>query len=298
VATASGETWSVGGRSVAVSHLDKVLWTEEGFTKRDMLEYYRAIAPTMLPYLKDRPVSLRVFPKGVGGFAHYRRDMPANAPKWLRSADYQAEGSETATQLPLIDDVAGLIWLANQGSIEFHTWSAQVPKLTVPDLVIFDLDPGDKAAFASVREAALLLRRALEATGLQGYPKTSGGRGLHVNLPLVPDYAFDVVHAWAKALAEQLTSAHPKLFALPHGGTHRGRGVTLDYVQNSVARNTAAPYTLRARPGAPVSTPLTWEDLEAGDLEPGDFSLRTVPERVQQTGDPFKPLLGQGQRLP
>jgi bifunctional non-homologous end joining protein LigD len=203
-----------------------------------------------------------------------------------------------ATQLPLIDDAAGLIWLANQGSIEFHTWGARVPKLTVPDQVIFDLDPGDKATFAQVRQAALLLRQALEAVGLQGYPKTSGGLGLHVYLPLVPECTFETVHACTKVLAEQLTSAHLKLFTLPHGGTHRGRRGTLDYVQNSVARNTAAPYTLRARPGAPVSTPLTWEELEAGDLEPSDFTLRTIPQRVQQTGDLFKPVLGQGQRLP
>jgi bifunctional non-homologous end joining protein LigD len=117
VATAASETWSLNGRSVPVSHLDKVLWPDEGFTKRDLLEYYRAIAPTMLPYLKHRPVTLRVFPKGIGGFGHYRRDLPANAPKWLRSADYRAEGSETTIHLPLIDDTAGLIWLANQSSI-------------------------------------------------------------------------------------------------------------------------------------------------------------------------------------
>ncbi len=298
MATASSETWSLDGRSVLVSHLDKVLWPKEGFTKRDVLEYYRAIAPTMLPYLQDRPVTLRVFPKGIGGFAHYRRDLPASAPKWIRSADYQAAGSETTTHLPLIDDAAGLIWLANQGSVEFHTWGARVPRLTVPDQVIFDLDPGDKATFAQVREAALLLRQALADVGLQGYPKTSGGQGMHIYMPLVPEYTFDAVHAWAKALAEQLTGAHPKLFDVPHGGTHRGRRVTLDYVQNSAARNTAAPYTLRARPAAPVSTPLTWEELEAGVLEPANFTLRTIPQRVQEIGDPFKSVFGQDQRLP
>jgi bifunctional non-homologous end joining protein LigD len=296
--TTATETWSLKGHSVRVSHLDKVLWPEEGITKEDVLNYYRSIAPLMLPYLKDRPVTLRVFPKGIQGFSHYRRDLPAKAPGWLRSVDYWAEGSATATQLPLIDDAAGLLWLANQGGLEFHIWSARSPNLNTPDLVIFDLDPGDKATFSMVREAACLLRETLEAVGLQGYLKTSGGRGLHVFLPLIPEYTFEAVHTWTKALAEKLASTQPDLFALPQSGTHRGQRVTLDYAQNSLARNTAAPFTLRGRPGAPISTPLTWEELEAGDVEPADLTLRTVPARVRQTEDPFRPVLGKGQRLP
>lgn len=294
---AASETWTLDGRSITVSNLDKVLWSEEGYTKRDMLEYYRNIAPVMLPYLKDRPVTLRVFPKGITGFSHYRRDLPDHAPDWFRSAAYQAEGAEKVTQLPVVEDTAGLIWLANLGSIEFHAWGARVTDLSVPDQLIFDLDPGDKATSAQVRQAALLLRQTLEEAGLQGYLKTSGGKGLHVYVPLIPEYTFDTVHGWTKLLAERLSSAHPDLFALPKGGTHRGERVTLDYAQNSISRNTAAPYTLRAKPGAPVSTPLTWEELEAGNFEPGDFTITTIAERVQQ-GDPFEGVLGQGQRLP
>jgi bifunctional non-homologous end joining protein LigD len=286
------------GRSVSVSNLDKVLWPNEGYTKRDMLNYYRNIAPIRLPYLKDRPVTLRVFPRGIEGVSHYRRDLPAHAPRWFRRIDYQPETSARVTQLPVVDDAAGLIWLANQGSIEFHTWSVRIPHLDAPDQVIFDLDPGDKTTFAQVRQAALLLRQALQAVGLQGYLKTSGGHGLHVYVPLIPEYSFDAVHTWTKSLAEQLSHVHPDLFALPQGGTHRGDRVTLDYAQNSLARNTAAPYTLRARPGAPVSTPLSWEELEAGGVEPGDFTLPLIAARVQQQGDPFRRVLGPGQRLP
>ena len=296
--TAVSETWKVDGRSISVSNLDKVLWPDEGYTKRDMLHYYQDMAPIMLPYLKDRPVTLRVFPKGIESFSHYRRDLPAHAPRWLHRIDYQLETSERVTQLPVIEDAAGLIWLANLGSIEFHTWSVRIPHLTTPDQVIFDLDPGDQAAFEQVRQAVLLLRQNLQTAGIQGYLKTSGGHGLHVYVPLLPEYSFDTVHAWTKTLAEQLTSAHPDLFALPQGGTHRGGRVTLDYAQNSLARNTAVPYTLRARPGAPVSTPLTWEEVEAGEFEPRNFTLPIIAERVQQKGDPFRPVLGPGQRLP
>ena len=296
--TAASETWKVDRRSISVSHLDKLLWPEDGYTKRDMLHYYRDIAPIMLPYLKDRPVTLRVFPKGIDGVSHYRRDLPAHAPRWLHQVDYQPETSERVTELPVIDDAAGLIWLANLGSIEFHTWSVRVPHLTAPDQVIFDLDPGDQATFAQVRQAALLLRQALKEANLLRYPKTSGGQGLQVYVPLIPQYSFDRVHTWTKTLAEQLASSHPDLFALPQGGTHRGSRVTIDYAQNSLAHNTAAPYTLRARPGAPVSTPVTWEELEAGGVEPEDFTLAVIAERVQQQRDPFQPVLGLGQHLP
>ena len=296
--TKASETWKVDGRSISVSNLDKVLWPGDGFTKRDMLHYYRDIAPIMLPYLKERPVTLRVFPRGIKGFSHYRRDLPAHAPRWLRRIDYRPETSEGVTQLPVIEDAAALIWLANLGSIEFHTWSVRIPHLTTPDQVIFDLDPGDQATFAQARQAALLLRQALQAAGMQGHLKTSGGQGLHIYVPLIPEYSFDTVHAWTKTLAEQLATSNPDLFALPHGGTHRGGRVTLDYAQNSLARNTAAPYTLRARPGAPVSTPVTWEVLEADEIEPEDFTLSVIVERVKQQGDPFQPTIGQGQHLP
>lgn len=290
--------WQLAGRTVSVSHLDKPFWPEDGLTKGDMLYYYRSIAPTMLPYFQDRPVTLRVFPDGIHGFSYYRRDLPQNAPTWLRSVDYHPETSERVIQLPLIDDMAGLIWLANQGSVEFHLWASRLPDLAQPDMAVFDLDLGDEATFAAVLRAALRLREALERLGLRGYPKTSGGRGLHVYVPLAPSCTFDAVRAWVKALAEQLAATYPDLIALAHGATHRGPQVTVDYAQNSIGRNTAAPYTLRARAGAPVSTPLTWDEVENGQVRPSDLTLQVVPDRVEQVGDLFLPVLEGGQHLP
>ncbi len=292
------EVWQLKGHSVNVSSLDKPFWPEDGLTKGDMLRYYKAVAPIMLPFLKDRPATLRVFPDGIHGFSYYRRDLPENAPAWLRSVDYRPETSEDVIQLPLIDDIAGLVWLANQGSIEVHPWASRLPDLAQPDQVIFDLDPGDEATFANVLQAALRLREALEELGLQSYPKTSGGRGLHVYLPLAPGYTFDAVRAWVRNQAEQLAAAYPELIAVAHGATHRGRQVTIDHAQNRIGRNTAAPYTLRAHPGGPVSAPLTWGEVQDGQIQPSQFTLQVVPDRLQQTGDLFAPVLAENQHLP
>lgn len=292
------KAWQLGNHSVSVSRLDKVFWPANGLTKGDMLHYYQAVAPIMLPYFKDRPVTLRVFPDGIHGFSYYRRDLPANAPTWLRSVDYDPETAEEVIQLPLVDDAAGLIWLANQGSIEFHLWASRAPDLAEPDQAIIDLDPGDEATFGDVLQAALRLREVLEKQGLRGYPKTSGGRGLHVYLPLARGHTFDAVRDWMKGLAEQLAAARPDLIAVAHGATHQGRQVTIDHAQNSIGRNTAAPYTLRARPGAPVSAPLTWAEVEDGQVQPTDLTLRTVPDRLQQVGDLFATVLQRDQHLP
>lgn len=290
--------WRLDGRTVQVTRLDRVLWPADGITKGDLLGYYGELAPLMLPYFRERPVTLHVFPKGAGGTSYYRRDRPERAPAWLRGVPYHPKSADHVTHLPTIEDAAGLVWYANGGAIEFHLWGARLPDLAEPDLAIFDLDPGEAAPFAAVLRAALRLREMLAALDLRGYAKTSGGRGLHVYLPLAPGHTFDGVRAWVRALAARLAAAHPDLVAVARGATHRGGLVTVDYAQNSIGRNTAAPYTVRARPGAPVSAPVTWEEVAAGDFVPEDLTLRTVPERVRRLSDPFAPVLAGGQRLP
>lgn len=291
-------TWCVDGREVVLSNLSKPFWPEDNLTKGDMLHYYQMVAPTMLPYLKDRPLTLRVFPDGIHGFSYYRRDAPEHAPAWLRYVDYQPETSERIIQLPLLDNAAGLLWLANEGSIEFHTWTSCITDLDHPDMAILDLDPGDEATFREVLQAALRVCDMLDKMNVYSYPKTSGGRGLHVYFPIEPGYTFEEVRMWVKAFAERLAIRYPDLIAVAHGATHRGRQVTIDHAQNSIGRNTAAPYTLRARLGAPVSAPLTWSEIEAGQIRPTDLTLRTMSERLQQVGDLFAPVLQRTQRLP
>ena len=294
--TTSSETWQLGDQVVQVSHLEKVYWPQTGFTKGDLLGYYRQIAPVALPHLKDRPVTLRVYPQGVEGTSYYLRDCPEDAPGWLRRVQYQPKTVSHPVPLPLVDTTAGLLWFANQGAIEFHLWGSRTPDLSQPDLAIFDLDPGETVSFEAVREAALRLHDMLEQAGVLAYPKTSGGDGLHVFVPLGPGHTFERVRTWVKAVGQQLASSYPDLVALPQRGTHRGGRVTVDYAQNSVGRNTATPYTLRAHPAHPtVSTPLTWEELQNGTILPADMVPQVVLERIGRLGDLFAPIL-QGDR--
>jgi bifunctional non-homologous end joining protein LigD len=296
--SASSETWQLGSQIVQVSHLEKLYWPTAGITKADMLHYYRQIAPVALPYFKDRPVTLRVFPQGVTGVSYYLRDCPDSAPDWLRRVNYRPKTVTHSVPLPLIDNAAGLIWFANEGAIEFHLWSSHVPDLAQPDQAIFDLDPGETTSFHDVREAALRLHDQLEQAGVRGYPKTSGGGGLHIYVPLAAGYTFERVRTWVKTVGRQLTTRYPKLIALASGSTHRGGRVTIDAVQNSVGRNTAAPYTLRASPPHPtVSTPLTWEELDGGTIHPADLTPQVVLERVGRLGDLFAPVLHTDQHI-
>jgi bifunctional non-homologous end joining protein LigD len=295
---ASSETWQLGDQAVQVSHLEKVYWPQTGFTKDELLSYYRQIAPVALPHLKARPVTLRVYPQGVSGTSYYLRDYPADAPDWLRRVQYQPKTVGHPVPLPLIDTAAGLLWFANQGAIEFHLWGSHLPDLTQPDLAIFDLDPGETASFGALREAALRLHDALEQEGVKGYPKTSGGNGLHVFVPLEAVHTFERIRTWVKAVGQQLAANYPDLIALARSATHQGGRVTVDYAQNSLGRNTAAPYTLRAHPAHPtVSTPLTWEELDASTIHPADLTPQVVLERVGRLGDLFAPVLQADQRI-
>jgi bifunctional non-homologous end joining protein LigD len=288
---ASSETWGSGNQAVKVSHLEKLYWPEAKFSKGDMLHYYQQIAPVALPYFIDRPVTLRVFPAGVSGESYYLRDCPDSAPDWLRRIEYRPKTVTHQVPLPLIDNVAGLIWFANQGAIEFHLWGSRVPRLTQPDQAIFDLDAGDRTSFDAAREAALRLHDRLEKAGMKSCPKTSGRHGLHIYVPLAARYTFGQVRGWVKAVGQQLASDYPNLISMAGGPTHRGDRVTVDAAQNSIGRNTAAPYTLRAStPHPTVSTPLTWEELEAGTIHPADLTPDVVLARVQQLGDLFAPV--------
>ncbi len=292
------EVWELEGHRVTVTHLDKLFWPEEGITKGDLLHYYQKMGPVMLPYLRNRPVTLHVFPDGIKGGAYYRRERPAHAPRWIRSVAYRPVSLQEVIHVPVIDNLAALIWFANLGSIEFHGWGSRLPALEEPDMAFLDLDPGDEASFEQVVEAALCVRDLLEEIGVDGYVKTSGGRGLHVYIPLASGYTFEAVRTWVKRLARLLASRRPSLIVVARGATHRGKEVSIDYAQNSLGRNMAVPYTVRAHPGAPVSTPLSWEELQANALRPEMFTLHTVPDRVRQQGDLFQNVLVRRQHLP
>ncbi len=277
---------------------DKVFWPDEGITKGDLAAYYESVAAVMLPHMRDRPVTVRLFPDGIRGEAFYRRERPDDAPAWMRSVTYRPVSVSGVRHLILIDDAEGLRWWVARGAIEFHTWGARWPEVTAPDQAIFDLDPGEAAGFSDVLKAALHLRDHLAEQALTGFPKTSGGRGMHVTVPLAKGHTFEQVRAWVRAAAETLAEAYPDLVAAAHGATHRGRLVTIDHAQNSVGRNTAAPYTVRGRPGAPVSAPVTWAEIATQKIRPDDFTLRTMPGRLGKKGDLYVGMLEKAYALP
>ncbi len=292
------EVVEINGHTIELTSLDKPYWPDDELTKGDALNYYRAVADVMLPYLAERPVTFRAYPNGINGPGFWRRDLPDNAPDWLMSVRYQPETREERIDVPLIDDEAALIWWADHAAIEVHQWLSLKDDLDRPDWAVFDLDPGKELEFEQILEAATLIRDDLTEQGLKSFAKTSGASGMHVFVPLKAEAPFDDVRDWVHGVARRLAEKHPKLIAAASGGTHRGSVVTIDHAQNSVARNTAAPFTLRARPGATVSTPLSWDEVEKGKFRPDDFTLRTVPKRLKKQGDPWDGALNLRQKLP
>jgi bifunctional non-homologous end joining protein LigD len=291
------ESWEIEGKKLLLHHLDKVFWPVEesrkakgqaARTKGDMCRYYRKVAPYLLPYLKDRPVTLRIFPEGIHGFNYYRRSLPKDSPSWIQWTPYEAETKKRILHLPLLEDLPSLLWFADRAAIELHIWGAKLPDLGQPDIAVFDLDVGERVSPKRVLEAVICLGDLLKEEGKVGYPKTSGGTGMHVFVPLGIGQSFSSVREWVKGMGAILEQRHPSLIALARGKTHRDKLVRVDYAQNSKGRNTAAPFTLRARPGAPVSMPLTWEEVEEGGLDPLDFNIASAPERLQKMGDPWK----------
>ncbi len=296
---AAREVWKLAGQEVEVKNLNKVFWPEAGYSKGDLLRYYRRLAPLLLPYLRGRPLTLVMCPDGIAAGCYYRRKLPGHAPDWMPRVYYNPKTKSGRVPLILAEDEAQLIWLANQAAVEFHVWSSTTADLAHPTWLVLDLDPGEKTSFDSVLQAALLVKEELASLDLQGWPKTSGGRGMHVLVPLEPGrYTHAEARAWAKAFAARLAEKSAGLIKLPHGATHRGTGVFVDYAQNGYGRNTAAPYSVRAKSGAPVSTPLAWSEVEAGGFTPADFNLGCVPVRVASVGDLMPDLLKVGQKLP
>lgn len=285
-------------RTVLVDHvelrltnLDKALWPGS-YTKADLIAYYHEAAPYILPYVMDRPAVMNRYPDGIEGASFYQKDCPAYAPDWIRTVAVEHNGGRKVVNYIVHKDRPTLIWLANQAAIEIHTWLSRADHPAVPDLAVIDLDPAAGASFEQVITVALLARQALREHGLDGRPKTSGAAGIHIYIPLEPRYTFSETAAAIKALARMVTGVCP--FATTERAVSRRKGrVYIDYLQNGFGRTMAAAYSVRPRPGAPVSMPLRWEQLSG---EPGwrphDFNIRTVLPILAADGDAFNGLFG------
>lgn len=287
----NGVRVTAGGITVEVSRTGKVLFPGDGITKGDLIEYYAEVAGWMLPHLRERPLALARYPDGTGGERIFAKNVPAYFPEWVSRAEV-AKQDGSLSQV-ICDKPATLIYLANQACIELHVFLSRAGRLHCLDQVVVDLDPPGPEQFGAARQAALLLRDLLEGElGLTTFVKTTGGKGLHVHLPLDGRSDADEARGFTRDMAELLAARHPDLLTTEQRKDRRGDRVYADIMRNAYAQTVVAAYSVRARPGAPVATPLHWDEVANPGLDPGDFTLRTVPARLDQTGKPGDPWAG------
>jgi len=281
---------SAGGREVRLTNLRKPFWPELGLTKGALIQYYADVAPVLLPHIRDRAMVMKRYPNGAAGAFFFMKRAPSPRPPWIRTCTID-HGSKGVIDFPVIDDLAALLWVINLGCIDLNQWYARCDDVDRPDYMHFDLDPGDGARFEQVRETAVIVRDALVQLGMKPVVKTSGSKGLHVYVPIVRGPVQKIVWTFAKALAVELASRNPRLMTSEYRVANRPKGrVLVDYNQNAWGRTLASIYSVRPRPLATVSTPLTWSEVEKGAAI-DDFRLDNVRARIAKVGDLWKPLL-------
>ncbi len=287
-------TLDVGGQRLKFTNLGKVFYPADGYSKRDVINYYHDVAPLLLPHLAGRPLSLKRYPNGIEGEYFFQKNAPASFPPWLRTEKIAEDGP--AKRFVVCDDEAALLYLANLGCIDQNPWFSRVGSLDSPDFIVLDLDPYH-CGYDRIVEAAQLVRRKLAELELESYPKTTGGDGMHVYVPIAAAYTYDQVRTLAEIIARLVIAERPELFTTPRALTQREKGrVYFDYLQISRGKTISAPYVLRAHRKAPVATPLRWSEVRPG-LSPLDFTLANVRSRFQHLSDIFAPVLANSQRL-
>jgi bifunctional non-homologous end joining protein LigD len=295
-------TWDVFGRSLKVTNLDKELFPgrdgEPAVTKRELLAYTAAVAPTAVRYLSGRALNLRRHPDGARAHGFWHKERPARAPAWVGAWDNpDADEGETRTY-SVVDEPAALVWVAQLGALEWHAWTSRTDRPHQPTYALVDLDPGTSTSWADLLVLARLHRDAFAHLGVAAYPKVTGSRGIQVWVPIRRGPGFEETRAWVETLSRTVGAVVPELVSWRWGVRDRGGLARLDYTQNAVNKTLVAPYSPRAAAGAPVSAPITWDELDDPDLRPDGFTVRTVLDRLAARGDLFAPVLAVEQTLP
>jgi bifunctional non-homologous end joining protein LigD len=286
----------IEGRTLKFTNLNKVLYPKDGYTKRDVIRYYDDVAEWLLPHLKDRPLSLKRYPNGIGEKFFFQKNASEHFAEWLRTEPVREGHPPKTKHYVVADDRSSLLYLANLGCIDQNPWMSRIGSLDHPDYILIDLDPVD-CPFDRLVEAAQIVRRVLKRVGLNGYPKTTGGDGLHVYIPIQPVYTYDQARQFAELLFRLAEQESPNLFTEPRSvGKRKKDRVYFDWLQIGKGKTIAAPYVIRAHDGAPVATPLEWNELKPG-LRPAEFTLSNAVERFRKVGDLFAPVLNGGQRI-
>ena len=288
-----------GKRVLKLSNLDKVFWPDEGITKGDLLAYYRAVAPVLLPHLKDRPFTMKRYPDGWQGGHFFQKDAPTHMPEWIPTRAYISTSRESRQKrminYPLVNDELALLWMVNMACVDMNTWYSRIDKPDRPDFVLFDLDPSEDVGFPETIEVALLVKRLLDGIGLKSFAKTSGADGIHVLVPIERRWTYDDTREFAEIVARALASTHRGLVTTEWQKKKR-RGVLIDSNQNGEGKTIASVYSVRPKEGAPVSTPLRWDEV-GPSLDPAAFTMEAVLERVARHGDLYEGVLTEKQSL-
>jgi bifunctional non-homologous end joining protein LigD len=279
----------ISGHQIKFSNLTKKFWPKEGFTKRDLVNYYHKIADYILPYLKDRPQSLNRFPNGILGKSFYQKDVTGKVPDWMKLTPYESDKNK---HFLVANDEASLLYMAAMGCIEMNPWSSTIKKPDNPSWCIIDLDP-DQTTFNQVIEAANVTHQLLEHAGVINFCKTSGSTGLHIYIPLAEKYSYEQSKEFGRVIAKLVHEQLPKTTSIERQIKNRDKKMYIDFLQNRPQATLAAAYSLRPKPGAPVSMPLDWEEVKPG-LKIADFNIQNAVQRVLERGDIFKPVLGKG----
>jgi bifunctional non-homologous end joining protein LigD len=284
------------GETVLLTNLQKVFWPEAGITKRDLLQYYADVSPFLLPHLINRAMVMKRYPDGAYGKFFFQKRAPAPRPEWVPVCEI-LHPSANLVDFPVIQDLAGLLWVVNLGCIDLNPWYARCDDVDRPDYLHFDLDPTPGAEFQQVLEVALIIRDALLERKISCYPKTTGSRGIHIYVPIARGPLQKQVWAFAKALAKELADKHPESITAEYRVARRPPNhVLVDYNQNAWGRTLASVYSVRPKPNAPASAPVTWEEIERG-IRIEDFRLDNMPERLKAVGDLYEPLLSAKNRV-
>ncbi|MEO8399005.1 MAG: non-homologous end-joining DNA ligase [Ignavibacteriaceae bacterium] len=283
---------NINNHKLKLTNLDKVYWPDEGYTKKDLLDYYEKISKYILPYLKDRPESLNRHPNGINGQSFFQKDVGGMPPSWMKTKKVYSDSSEKDVNYLVCNDKATLLYMVNLGCIEINPWFSTTKKMDNPDYTVLDLDP-EEISFDKVVEAALEIKKVLDEINIKGYCKTSGATGMHIYIPLGAKYDYETSKNFAHLIAHIVNSRIPKFTSLERSPSKRKRKVYLDYLQNNKGQTLAAPYSVRPKKGATVAAPLHWDEVKKG-LSPKNFTIETMPRRLGQIGDIFKEVLKKG----
>ena len=294
--------WEVGGVEVKLTNLDKPIFPARGrakpFTKRDLVRHHAKAAPAMLPYLAGRPVNPHRFPDGVEQPGFWHKAVPKHAPEWLTQFHYDDARPGETQWYAVVDSLPSLVWMANYGAVELHPWTSRVENVHEPTWAYIDIDPGRATSFADVLTLARLYRVALDHEGVVGMPKVTGQRGVQVWVPVADGYSFDDTRSFVERISRAIGNAVPDLVSWSWHKDERHGRARLDYTQNAINKTLVCPFSARPAAGAPVSVPITWDELDDPKLRPDRWTMRTLGRRLADAGDPLADLIGLQQRLP